>query len=366
MTPRELRPSRLALPNSDVPYNSRSASRYPSRNFRNMKLLVAACFLALLSLPGGSAVPQPCTTPCPGTSVPASGTPDNCAECKCPNSATNVCNRNVNNGPNSCNGVTQATINTKCGGGGNEPVLTGFDGITFEFVGKADTWFNLVSEKEHVLNARMKSANMKSKAHATVIDSVALKYKEISIVTTVDDAAALTVVVNGERTITKEDLQSAPNHAIEVQLDDEDATVVVELFRDYYGHSVRIITPLLDTTVFATPAGLDDYYQEYLPAYLNFDLSLRQPAVQAIHGLLGQTAPYSIAAKPKPTSASARASIELFNGHGVEDDYIVSSALSTDFKFSQVGKAQQVLKLARRSLSETTVPQVFVATWARR
>ncbi|KAK9824448.1 hypothetical protein WJX72_010315 [[Myrmecia] bisecta] len=176
----------------------------------------------------------------------------------------------------------------------------------------------------------------------------------------VDDAGDMTVAINSV-IITKADLLNAPNNAKEVMLDDETA-VVIELYREHFGHSIHIITPVFDATFFATMPGLDDYYQEYLTAYLNFYMGLRDPSISAIHGLLGQTAPNSMASKPRSAIASSSASIELFNGEDQEADYIVDGPFATEYKFTQYGKPptkQQVLKVARRSLLEHLQPTVF-------
>lgn len=42
-----------------------------------------------------------------------------------------------------------ATAATPQASGKGDPIMTGFDGRTFEFIGQPDTFYNLISERHH-------------------------------------------------------------------------------------------------------------------------------------------------------------------------------------------------------------------------
>ena len=118
-----------------------------------------------------------------------------------------------------------------------DPLLTGFDGHTFDFPGKANQTFNIISEKEHQLNAAFIAANLKDHfENGTLVGAVGMAYKDIRVEVSVADDGSLTVIANGVRM----------TPAWTSTFADQSAT----LSFDSFGYALTLTTPLFKWTMY--------------------------------------------------------------------------------------------------------------------
>jgi hypothetical protein len=174
------------------------------------------------------------------------------------------------------------------GGGGatvaGDPIMTGFDGQTFEFTGEVGGYYNLISEREHQVSMKLKLGEMWDH-NGTYMEGVGYKYREHLVVVELGWDDELEVYLDGKR-LHMANGETEQEHIL--ALESGELMLLWQLHRPDMGNAVEITSDLLSITVYLTPAGTRDEGGKLQPAYLNFDAQLLGPPAPGMKGIIGE------------------------------------------------------------------------------
>jgi len=220
-------------------------------------------------------------------------------------------------------------------GGGGDPHFTGFDGLAFDFMGKADVVFNLFSAQDLLINARFSSAqnphHFNYSFEPTFMSEIGIHQGDSNwIIFSRSDDPKLSPF--------KEALPSNKQHnAIQTFYLDNNgvavwqppATLVVT-----FPHYIITMTRQYEPTQLST-----DVYE----VYMNMFMILTPQFSGNAHGVLGQTiTPLADRLVGPENSLQGGGKIQ-----GVWEDYIIHSGslFGTDFVFNEFNKSADTTKL---------------------
>ncbi|CAK0783229.1 hypothetical protein CVIRNUC_006428 [Coccomyxa viridis] len=249
------------------------------------------------------------------------------------NAAAQENNRGSNGGNNGGNrdeghdgnrGHGRHNGNGKAGGRG-DPIMTGFDGRSFEIIGQAGAIYSLISEKHHKVSTKLKVGVMWDH-NGTYMEGFGFQYRNQRVQVELTPTNELAVTMNGELlTMTKgeTELEMVP------YVPAGELLVLWQLHREGLGNTVEITTDLLQLTVWLTPAGTVDEGGVEQPAYLNFDAALLgRPSNNEMEGIIGETYNRMLVgadALSDPASPAYLPDDMQFYGQGAEATYAVAA-----------------------------------------
>ncbi|KAK9814775.1 hypothetical protein WJX72_011270 [[Myrmecia] bisecta] len=229
--------------------------------------------------------------------------------------------------------LTYNVCQARRGAGCGKPLLTGYDGRTFDFEGQAGHTYNLLTEQKHQLNVRMSAANLHDEAHAatggTVMTELSFQYRDHVVMAEVDVDGNMTVSVDG-RTIPSKYWQ---------ELYDGEVSIESEPFFPQAGHVAVVSSPMVILRVQAV-RPFNDSFGQLNRGHIGFSTTLLEKP-HAMHGILGQT----LFSKAKHPLGDTQ-----FHGEGTDADYQVSSLSAADSKFNLFGVALQLPSHGRVAL----------------
>lgn len=248
------------------------------------------------------------------------------------NTGSNNGNSNGGSNTGSSNGNNNGIGNTGSGngngngngnaGGRGDPILTGFDGRSFEFQGEVGKFYDILSERFHLVSTKLKLGEMWNH-NGTYMEGYGLQYRDHQVTIEITPEDELAVTMNGEQLIMTKgetELEMVP------YVEGGEMVFLWQLHREGLGNAVEITTDLLQVLVWLTPAGTVDEGGKEQPAYLNFDVALLgPPAGNNMAGIVGETYNRMLAgdAVNDPSSHLFLADDFEFHGKGPETDYIV-------------------------------------------
>jgi hypothetical protein len=229
------------------------------------------------------------------------------------------------------------------GGGVTDPILTGFDGRSFEFLGEPDRFYNLYSDQQHQVNMKL-FPGFVDNHNGTYIRGIGFQFHHHKVQVVLLDNGDITV--NTEDTTQIVDKDAEQTYRMIDQIKGSPLILASEPFRMHLGRTVDIKTGTLEINIWATAPGSLDKFNVTQPAYLNFNMTmLAAPAGDNAQGIIGET-----------LGAVARNSLNIdlfaesngktvdlgvddfkFHGQGPEDEYMVSGYFATDFKRNAFG-----------------------------
>ncbi|KAK9828462.1 hypothetical protein WJX72_000138 [[Myrmecia] bisecta] len=219
------------------------------------------------------------------------------------------------------------------GSGCGDPLMTGYDGRTFQFEGQAGHIYNLFTEQNHQLNVKMVEADLHDEAHAetggTFMDTLSFQYKDTIVVAEVDAEGNMTVTMNGK---------VIPDKYYK-ELYDNEALVESEANFPGVGHLIVVTTPMIVVHIQSVKPYTDEFNQ-LNRGHIDFATTLLEKP-REMHGVIGQT----MFNKAKHPLLDMQ-----FHGEGVDADYEVSTISGTDFKFNLFGKVLELPGHGRMAL----------------
>jgi hypothetical protein len=231
-------------------------------------------------------------------------------------------------------------VNIGClGNGAGDPEFVGFDGRVFDFVGEGEKYYNLISEKDHQINAKLFDAVMWDH-NGTYISDMGFKYKTHRIRVSVasgDTEGKLSVEYHERPLGMRKDQASMVYNVTDYQnLAPGELSLVWELYHPEKGNYVEIFTPLIDYQIWSVPAGQPDVGGVPQPAYLNFQTKLKSPPQDEMHGIVGQTYHGFLL-----DDADSLPNDHSYQGEGEFPDFQVSELFADDFKYNRFGVAYE-------------------------
>ncbi|BDA47657.1 hypothetical protein COCOBI_10-5080 [Coccomyxa sp. Obi] len=221
-------------------------------------------------------------------------------------------------------------------GGRGDPIMTGFDGRPFEFIGQPNTLYSLISERHHKVSAKLKLGVMWDH-NGTYMEGIGFQYRDHQVTVEIAENDTLAVSVDGEALV-----MEVFENEVEVipYVEHGEMLVLWQLHREGLGNAVTITTELLEMVVWLTPAGTEDEGGVKQPAYLNFDTALLSPPHgNQMHGIVGETYNRMLEgdAINDPSHPLFLADDFNFQGKGREHHYAVDSYFG-EHHYSLFGK----------------------------
>ncbi|EIE21423.1 hypothetical protein COCSUDRAFT_43159 [Coccomyxa subellipsoidea C-169] len=170
------------------------------------------------------------------------------------------------------NGVVKTVTGT--GSATADPIVSSFDGRTFEFFGKVGRFYNVIQDAEHQVSMRLKLGTVSDHEGGTYIDGVGFGYQSHRVVIQLLSDDSVEVTLDGERLHFGENENS---QAHELTTAAGKLRLLWQLFRPKLGNTIELTTDLLRLTVYRTDAGSLDKNGEPQPTFLNFDAQLLHP-----------------------------------------------------------------------------------------
>ncbi|CAK0783230.1 hypothetical protein CVIRNUC_006429 [Coccomyxa viridis] len=211
--------------------------------------------------------------------------------------------------------------------GRGDPIMTGFGGRAFEFLGQPGKIYSLLSEKHHQVSTKLKVGVMWDH-NGTYMEGFGFQYRDQQILVELNRMDELEVTMNGERlamTKGETELEMIP------YVEGGELLMLWQLHREGLGKAVEITTDLMQVLIWLTPAGTVDDGGKEQPAYLNFDVSLLgPPSGNHMEGVVGETYNRMLVgeAANDPNSEFYLPDDYVFRGKGAEFDYLIASYFS--------------------------------------
>ncbi|KAK9905758.1 hypothetical protein WJX75_005871 [Coccomyxa subellipsoidea] len=290
------------------------------------------------------------------------------------NTGSNNGNVNGNGNTGSNNGNNNGIGNVGDGNGngnGNangvgDPIFTGFAGRSFEFMGLPGHFYNVMSERNHQISAKLKVGVMWDH-NGTYMEGIGFHYRSHKVVIELS-ADSITVTLDGKPLTIAAD-QNELDHIVESADVDAELTVNWQKHRADLGESVELQTELMRVLVWVTPAGTMDEGGVEQPAYLNFDTTLLSaPLGNEMSGIVGETYERLLAGADKVTDPEHPLYIPddfLFHGKYEEEQYTMAGYFDDgSHALSLLGK--KMISASRRLLSKMDFPLRTGSNAARR
>ncbi|EIE23673.1 hypothetical protein COCSUDRAFT_41846 [Coccomyxa subellipsoidea C-169] len=169
--------------------------------------------------------------------------------------------------------------------GDGYPVLTSFDGHTFQFPGRAGQYYDLISADEHQVTMKLQAGQAWNHT-GTFIEGLGVQYHQHKIIVSVNAHDVLAVFMNGQELRMREE-QTKQERMLAVE-DGSELLLAWSLQYPELGNAVEIVTDLLRIVTWVTPAQTVDQDGVYQPAYLNFDAQLLAPPHGEMQGVVGE------------------------------------------------------------------------------
>lgn len=259
-----------------------------------------------------------------------------------------------NGGPGGVGGSYGGTAGQNGGNGGNglgDPHFTGFDGSKYDFYGRSDAFFNMLSEKDHQINAAFTELFTTDGPHESgnFFTAFGLKFKSHKIEVAVDAATAELIVMVDDVSISLTDEETSYSNS----WFSEGSSVSLYKYREDFGHSFELNTPLINVVIWSVPPHTSTFDGTALSAYLNFKVNLNSmPAGGHMAGVLGET--FDNLVTPHIGDGTDGGATIL---NTQTELYEVSSLFADDFSGNLFGEATSSRRM--RKLSEVTAPVAF-------
>ncbi|BDA48425.1 hypothetical protein COCOBI_12-1040 [Coccomyxa sp. Obi] len=214
------------------------------------------------------------------------------------------------------------------GGGKGDPIMTSFDGRSFEFFGQVGAYYNVISEKQHQMSMKLKLGQMWDH-NGTYMEGVGFRYQDHKIIIELGADDNMHVYLDGKQL----QMVAGENEQEHIMgLESGELMLLWELNRPDAGQAVEITTDMLNVVVFLTPAGTLDEGGFIQPAYLNFDAALLGPPAHGLKGIIGE-------GYQKLADGRAAAEDDDFKFHGEEEEFRMDGYFATSHVHNAFGVA---------------------------
>ncbi|BDA47593.1 hypothetical protein COCOBI_10-4420 [Coccomyxa sp. Obi] len=165
------------------------------------------------------------------------------------------------------------------------PLLTSFDGHTFQFTGKPGSYYDLISADEHQVTMKLQAGRALN--HKGIfIEGLGVQYHQHKIVVNVNAHDVLAVFMDGQELQMRE-AETKQEHFLGTE-EGSELLLAWSLQYPELGNAVELVTDLLRVVIWLTPAQTIDQDGVAQPAYLNFDAQLLAPPHGDMQGIVGE------------------------------------------------------------------------------
>ncbi|BDA44602.1 hypothetical protein COCOBI_06-0780 [Coccomyxa sp. Obi] len=206
-----------------------------------------------------------------------------------------------------------ASASIATGSSVGDPILTDFEGRTFEFLGEVGKYYDIISEEQHQVTMKLKLGQMWDH-NGTYMEGIGFRYQDHTVIVELGEDDNMQVILDDEL-LRMENGENEHEYILPLELGE--MMLLWQRHCPALGQVVEINTDLLSIVVFRTPAGTRDEGGVLQPAYLNFDAALLKPPVNELKGLVGEGYGRLISRQKAPALEND------FKFHGNEADYVV-------------------------------------------
>ncbi|CAL8466272.1 g5808 [Coccomyxa elongata] len=249
--------------------------------------------------------------------------------------------------------------NPACAGGNSDPVMYGFAGRSFNFMGEVGKIYNIISTQTLQVSMKLKLAQMWDH-NGTNMEAIGFMYRTYKVLVALDENQDITVSLQGK--VLKE--KKVPQHHAWRFENGAYIETVWDKYKPGLGNTVIVTTDVLKMTIWQTPAGIVDEGGVVLPSWLNFGITLLGPPANGImHGIVGGTYDRYLegeSAVSKPESQLYLPPDDSFHGKFQQEEYEMKDYWDTNFPANLFGVNSPEIK-ERSSLEDDTTEAAFPA-----
>ncbi|EIE18014.1 hypothetical protein COCSUDRAFT_45691 [Coccomyxa subellipsoidea C-169] len=257
-------------------------------------------------------------------------------------------------------------VTTLSGGGNSDPVMYGFAGRAFNFMGDSGKIYNIISTLNIQVSMKLKLAQMWDH-NGTNMEAIGFMYRNYKVLVSLDAKEDVVVTAQG-RTLKVKNM--AKHYAWRF---DDGAYIQTtwERYKPGLGNTVTIETDVLKMTIWQTPAGIVDEGGMILGAWLNFGLSLETPPANGLmHGIVGGTYDRFIMGETAVSDPKSQLYLPpdgAFHGRYKEEEYEMADHWDTTFRANLFGVQNPFSQTQQqgRSNLEIDAPQGAFPAFAR-
>ncbi|KAK9902757.1 hypothetical protein WJX75_005073 [Coccomyxa subellipsoidea] len=247
--------------------------------------------------------------------------------------------------------------NPACAGGNSDPVMYGFAGRSFNFIGEVGKIYNIISTQTLQVSMKLKLAQMWDH-NGTNMEAIGFMYRTYKVLIALDENQDMAVSLQGK--VLKEK-KAAQHHAWRFE-NGAYIETVWDKYKPGLGNTVTITTDVLRMTIWQTPAGIVDEGGIVLPSWLNFGITLLGPPANGImHGIVGGTYDRYLegeSAVSKPESQLYLPPDDAFHGKYKQEEYEMKDMWDTSFPVNLFGVNSPEIQ-ERSSLEDDTTQTAF-------
>ncbi|CAL8466281.1 g5817 [Coccomyxa elongata] len=252
---------------------------------------------------------------------------------------------------------------TNCAGGNSDPVMYGFAGRAFNFMGEPGNIYNIISTLNIQVSMKLKLAQMWDH-NGTNMGAIGFMYRNYKVLVSLDAKEEVVVTAQGRTLKVK---NTARHYAWRF---DDGAYIQTtwERYKPGLGNTITIETDVIKMTIWQTPAGILDEGGMVLGAWLNFGLSLEAPPANGLmHGIVGGTYDRFImgeTAVSDPKSQLYLPEDGAFHGRYKDEEYAMADHWDTNFPANLFGVTDpsfQAAQQGRSNLEDDTNQSAFPA-----
>ncbi|BDA44598.1 hypothetical protein COCOBI_06-0740 [Coccomyxa sp. Obi] len=202
------------------------------------------------------------------------------------------------------------------GSANGDPIMTSFDGRSFEFFGQVGAYYNVISEKQHQMSMKLKLGQMWDH-NGTYMEGVGFRYQDHKIIIELGADDNMHVYLDGKR------LQMAVGENEQehiMGLESGELMLLWQLNRPDTGAAVEITT------------GTRDEGGVIQPAYLNFDAALLGPPAHGLKGIIGE-------GYENLADGTAATEVDDFKFHNDEEEFRMDGYFATSHAHNAFGVA---------------------------